>query len=239
MDVPTSVDDRHRFMKILRTLALVSFLAGGILLLAGFLFTGGDSSVAGPSFESSPFPTIEITPTPTSFVPRPTVQFATPTPVPYDGNLIRLQIPRFKVDSMVESIGLKPNNELETPRDPLKTGWYNIYDKPGFHGNSVFSAHVDYYPNIIGPFNKLAKLDKDDEIVVIMENGLAYRYKVIRKQRYDVKTMPMGDLIWPKEKPDGIEWITLITCGGEFVASRPGGPGEYLNRDVVVAERVQ
>ncbi len=230
-------------MKVLRSLAILSFLAGAALLVAGFMFSGGGTNgSASPSYEASPFPTLEITPTSTAFVPKPSVASATPTPLPFDGKLTRFKIPRFKVDSPVEVIGFKANTdnrELDTPHDPLKTGWYDIYDKPGFNGNAVFAAHVDYYPNIIGPFNKLARLEKDDDIVVVMENGLEYKYKVIRKQRYDVKTIPMGDLIWPKEKPDGVEWITLITCGGEFVASRPGGPGEYLNRDVVVAERYQ
>lgn len=49
----------------------------------------------------------------------------------------------------------------------------------------------------------------------------------------------MGDLISAPEKPAGAEWITLITCGGRFRAYLDGGgPGEYLDRDVVVAERV-
>ncbi len=225
-------------MRFLRSLAVISFVAGVSLLVIGFAFSGGSArTTPGPSFEASPFPTIDITPTPTSFVPLPTVPGATPTPVPYDGQLARFKIPRFDVDSTVEAIGIKPNNELDTPHDPLKTGWYNIYDKPGFTGNAVFAAHVDYYPNIIGPFNKLARMDEGDEVVITMDNGTEYRYRVIRKARYDVKTIPMGDLIWPKDKPNDKEWVTLITCGGEFVASRPGGPGEYLNRDVVVAER--
>lgn len=38
----------------------------------------------------------------------------------------------------------------------------------------------------------------------------------------------------------GRNWITLITCGGRFRALNPdgSGPGEYLDRDVVIAERV-
>ena len=72
-----------------------------------------------------------------------------------------------------------------------------------------------------------------------MANGQEYRYRVFRKQRYDVTTIPMGDLISAPEKPAGAEWITLITCGGRFRAYLDGGgPGEYLDRDVVVAERV-
>ena len=40
-------------------------------------------------------------------------------------------------------------------------------------------------------------------------------------------------------RPEGEEWITLITCGGRFVATQPNGLGEYLDRDVVVARRIQ
>jgi sortase (surface protein transpeptidase) len=224
-------------MKILRSLAIFSFLAGVGLLIFGFAFAG--DSTPKPAVVDTPA-RLEATATNTP-TPAPTdAPTATPTPKPFDGKVAKMKIPRFKVDSAIEEIGLKSNNELDTPHNPLNTGWYNIYDKPGFGGNSVFSAHVDYYPNILGPFNKLKDSELGDDILVTMENGLEYRYKVIRRERYSVDTIPMGDLIWPKDKkPADKEWITLITCGGEFVPSRPGGPGEYLQRDVVVAERVQ
>ncbi len=232
-------------MKSLRVLAVVSFMAGAALLVAG-LFRLGDS----PSSAANSEPVVDIEATRTPTVPpaaasstSPSADGLTatpaPTPTPFDGKVARLKIPRFNVDSSIESIGLLPSNELDTPADPLKTGWYNIYDKPGFRGNAVFSAHVDYYPDIRGPFYNLARLALEDEIVVTMENGEEYRYRVIRRKRYEVATIPMGDLIWPKDKPEGVEWVTLITCGGRFQESRPGGPGEYLDRDVVVAERIQ
>ncbi|MDZ7729105.1 MAG: class F sortase [Dehalococcoidia bacterium] len=163
----------------------------------------------------------------------------TPTPTPYAGAVDRLQIPRFNVDSDIEAIGLIPGtNQLDTPHDPHNTGWYEIYDRPGWRGNAVFSAHVDYFPNIRGPFYNLARMELDDEVVVVMDNGERYTYEVIRKQRYTVSGIPMGDIIWPDDRPEGEEWITLITCGGEFRATSPSGAGEYLHRDVVVARRV-
>lgn len=224
-------------MQILRILAIVSFVAGAALLAFGFVRSGGDGDPSPADFDTTrfvapPFPTAS----PTEALGTRTA--AAPSPTPFDGAVARLKIPRFKVDSAIEAIGIT-SNELETPKNPRNTGWYDIYDKPGFYGNAVFSAHVDYYPNILGPFNKLSKLEAGDEIVVQMENGLEYRYRVIRKARYDVSNIPMGDLIWPKDKPRDQEWVTLITCGGRFQASRPGGPGEYLDRDVVVAERYQ
>jgi hypothetical protein len=72
-----------------------------------------------------------------------------------------------------------------------------------------------------------------------MDNGTEYHYRVIRTARYDAESIPMGDLIWPVERPPENEWVTLITCGGTLVRESPGGPGHYLQRDVVVAERFQ
>ncbi len=71
-----------------------------------------------------------------------------------------------------------------------------------------------------------------------MENGEEYVYEVISKQRYLAESMPMGDIIWAPDRPENEEWITLITCGGEFRATSASGAGEYLHRDVVVAKRV-
>ena len=223
-------------MKALRILAILSFAAGAGLLILGFLRSGNGEQLAaepvsfGFDATATPMPPEDATPTATPLVP---------TPLPFDGSVTRLKIPRFAVDSTIEAIGLLPGNQLDVPKNPLETGWYNIYDKPGFRGNAIFSAHVDYFPNIRGPFYNLFKVDPNDEIVVTMEDGTEYRYRVIRKKRYDVNTIPMGDLIWPKDKPEGVEWITLITCGGRFQSDGPNRPGEYLDRDVVVAERYQ
>ena len=238
-------------MRSFQVAAVAIFGIGAALLIAGFVLRGGGSASEAAPEVSPTLQNIQATPTNTatpspSPTPRPTnaplpTATATPTatPTPFAGPLARLKIERFGVDSPIEEIGLKANNELETPHDPLNTGWYYIYDRPGWGGNAVFSAHVDYWPDIIGPFNKLAELEIDDVIEVDMEDGTAYRYRVVSNHRYSVYDIPMGDVIWPSNKPANAEWITLITCGGQFVSSAPGGPGEYLHRDVVVAERFQ
>jgi sortase (surface protein transpeptidase) len=232
-------------MTTLRRLAIVAF-AGGLVLLAFGLFVGFGGSDAEeddivPTFDlvATATSTPRATPTPSATATASPTAVPTATPTPFDGAVSRLLIPRFDVDSLIENIGLTPDNVLETPDNPHNTGWYDIYDRPGWGGNAVFSAHVDYYPNIRGPFYNLAKVEAGDEVVVIMENGLEYRYEVVRKQRYDVNTIPMGDLIWPNDRPAGEEWVTLITCGGRFQPNNgTSGPGQYLDRDVVVARRV-
>jgi sortase (surface protein transpeptidase) len=225
-------------MNILRSLAALSFVAGAALLVLGFAASrGGGSTPAVPT----PFD-IVATATPTDVVPTATDApgpTATPTPLPFDGKVARLEIPRFKVNSAVEQIGLLANNQMDTPHDPHNTGWYGNWDKPGWVGNAVFSGHVDYFPDILGPFYNLKNVDLGDQIVIAMQDGPQYVYRVIRKTRYDAATWPGGDIVWPKDRPEGKEWITLITCGGRFQQTQPDGAGDYLDRDVVVAERVQ
>ena len=232
-------------MNVLRLLAILSFVVGAGLLIVGFAQSGSSS----PTAHVQEIATFAASATPTAIPPGPAPERPegsptpqpTPTgPPPFDGAVAKLKIPRFKVDSAIESIGLVGNtNQLDTPHDPHNTGWYNLYDKPGFGGNAVFSAHVDYFPKILGPFYNLAKVDPADDIVVTMENGLEYRYRVVSKQRYKVDDLDMAELIWPTTRPTTAEWITLITCGGQFVKTQADGAGEYLSRDVVIAERYQ
>lgn len=223
-------------MKVLRLLAIISFVAGLALLAAGFVTNSDGTTRAEPppvEFEATPTPTPTLAPAGTE-APSPT-----PTPPPFDGAVTRMRIPSLDVDAAIEPIGLLDTGYLDTPKDPHNVGWYDIYDKPGFGGNAVFSAHVDWWPDILGPFYKLAQMQIGDTIDVVMEDGTVYTYEVIRYKRYPVDEIPMGDLIWPPNKPADVELITLITCGGRFVQTDPKGFGDYLDRDVVVAQRVR
>lgn len=215
-------------MKLARTLSLAVFLLGAILLFAGVACSGSDAEEPEPT----PVPPAEASATPTATPTTPPAPTATPTP--FDGKVARLKIPRFNVDAPIEELAINDRNELDTPKDENRAvGWYYIYDKPGWGGNAIFSAHV-YYHSIPAPFVNLAKSAEGDEVIVVMEDGTQYRYTVISNKRYHRDNMPMGDIIWPKEKADYDEWITLITCGGELDSTGQ----EYVSRDVVVAKRV-
>ncbi|MGK2965347.1 MAG: class F sortase [Tepidiformaceae bacterium] len=233
-------------VRVLRYLAILSFIAG-VSIFAGSLawyFLGDDPAPAA----EAPFVPIEI-PTRTPTVPSTAEPSPTATPVPYDGAVTRLQIPRFSVDVGIENIGVITvaggGTQLDTPADVHKVGWYGIdglSDKPGFGGNAVFAAHVDYFPNIRGPFYELNRMEAGDEIVIVMEDGRAYTYSLIARRSYPADNIPMGDLLdattVDATKPEGAEWITLVTCGGELVRDYPGGPGHYKDRVVVIAERI-
>ena len=214
-------------MKIARSLVVAAFILGLGLLVAGIACT---TSSANDDPTPSPPPDTPTAPTSTP-TPRPS---PTATPTPFAGKVARLQIPRFGVDAPIEELAIDSTNTLETPKDENRAvGWYYIYDKPGWGGNAIFSAHV-YYHSEPAPFVNLAKSQPGDIVQVVMEDGTTYRYEVFSNTRYHRDTIPMGEIIHPPQKPDYDEWITLITCGGELDATGL----EYLSRDVVVAKRI-
>jgi len=215
-------------VKFARTLSLAVFAFGALLLIAGVACSGGDAQEPDPT--PTPTEAATATPTPTR-TPPPT---PTATPTPFDGAVARIKIPRFNVDAPIEELAINGRGELDTPKDEnTSVGWYYIYDKPGWSGNAIFSAHV-YYHSDPAPFMNLAKSAEGDEVIVAMEDGTEYRYTVISNKRYHRDDIPMGDIIWPKEKADYDEWVTLITCGGQLDSTGQ----EYVSRDVVVAKRI-
>lgn len=167
-------------------------------------------------------------------------------PTPYDGELALMRIPSLGVEAPIEAIGKIPGaNKLDVPR-PRNVGWYDIYDKPGFGTSSLFSAHKDWHPDIHGPFYALTELEAGDLVIVVMDDGREYVYEVFFQQRYVTRDLPMHDLIWPHEaeneellRPADEEWVTLITCGGDFIPTEPDGSGYYVHRDVVIARLVE
>jgi sortase (surface protein transpeptidase) len=207
-------------------------LGAGILAVALIVTRGGAEDAP-----AAPTATVGATSTSTPTATATATSTPTPTPTPFNGAVARMKIPRFKVDAPIEDLAINSRNELDTPkpgRENTDVGWYYIYDKPGWGGNAVFAAHV-YYHSIPAPFVSLAKSVEGDDIVVQMEDGTEYAYKVISNKRYNRDTIPMGDIIWPPDKPKEAEWITMITCGGELDSTGQ----EYISRDVIVAQRVK
>jgi hypothetical protein len=235
----------------IKKLAVGVFATGALALVAGVVVTlardeGTGETGADPTPTATAMSTATATSTPRpsatpTATPAPTL---TPTPTPFAGNVARLQLEAFGVDSVIELVGVDETNTMETPKDPHNTGWYyepetpDRWDRPGWGGNAVFSAHVDYWPDIVGPFSRLAETKPGDRIHVVMEDGTRYVYEAVTNTQYDADTIPMGEIIDPPERPAGEEWVTLITCGGTFVRG-PQGWGEYLHRDVVVAKLVE
>jgi sortase (surface protein transpeptidase) len=192
--------------------------------------------IATPTITPSPTPSPTRTPTP---APSPTPESTPePTPLPYDGAVVRLSLPRLGIDHYIEPVAVIAN-QMQTPSDGVYAiGWYYDYPKPGWGENSVFSAHETWNLSR-GPFYSLHLAVPGDLITVSMDNGTNYTYQVMTNVRYAEATIQMGEVIWPSARPAGEEWITLITCGGRLVYYGNSGFGEYLDRDVVQARRIE
>jgi len=99
----------------------------------------------------------------------------------------------------------------------------------------------------------LHKAKGGEEVIIQMEGGPEYRYRIVFGHRYvidlqydpahdEANVIKMGELIEAANKPPGAEWITLITCScepGRLINIDANGLGECVDRDVVIAERIQ
>ncbi len=191
----------------------------------------------------TPTPVAAVTPSAVGFSPGTPSSGTFPAPPPNPiaepastRGIARVIAPALGVDNYLQVTNVV-NNEMQTPEDSsYAVGWYPEYGLPGAGGNVVMSAH-ETWNHMQGPFYGLHKAALGDVIQVKMADGRTLQYKVISNRRYAVDSIPTGDIIWPKIRPTGEEWLTMLTCGGRLVYNG-NGFGEYLDRDVVVARRV-
>lgn len=177
-----------------------------------------------------------ITPTPTAAAETITLPdpSATPVSVATTADAIgRMIIAKAGTDAPIVVKGIDANNAMEAPDSPYEVAWYDFSARPGQKGNAVFSAHVDWYPNIMGAFWGLRNLEKGDVIRVVLADGSEYRYRVTENYLVNADNAPVAEILGATAG----ETITLITCDGTFVRDE-NGYGSYLARRIVRAERI-
>lgn len=151
-------------------------------------------------------------------------------PPPPDAPIARLVIPDAEVDAQVVTMGVDAQGVMEAPNNGYDVAWYDFSARPGWGGNAVFAAHVDYYN--IGPavFWHLKDLEQGDIVEIHLTDGTVLRYAVTVKQQYDAATAPVQEIVGPTPT----ETLTMITCSGTFNS----GTSQYDKRLVVRAERI-
>lgn len=219
-----------------RTLPLLVALAGLALFTAASLATAADTPSPNLKYRAiAPALSVaEALPTPT----------AVPRPAPYLGPVSSLYLQSARISSQwpVEVRDTHTVNGRETfedPSHPERIAWYSRFGQPGFGGNnSIFAAHINYINFGNGPFAYLTSALADDALYVTMANGDSYAYTVRSVQLVSLAELQAGAIdtfVFPP-LDSHTERITLISCGGDFVA-RPGGGGDYVSRVILIAER--
>lgn len=140
---------------------------------------------------------------------------------------VQIQIPKIKLDTAIEQVGVLENGQMGVPEDENQVGWFEPGVTPGSKGNSVIAGHVD---SKTGPaiFYQLDQLTKGDDVLIQDEAGNTLRFRVTKTERYDTKTAPIEEIFGATSNRN----LNLITCSGTF------GDGGYDKRFVVYTELV-
>jgi hypothetical protein len=164
--------------------------------------------------------------------PAPAVAAPSATPeavatAPWGVPPVKLTIPALGVEAAVEAVAEDPDGAMSVPTDPDGVAWWSLGPGMGVPGNAVFAAHVNW-DNRLRPFGLLHRLGEGDAIQVIDEQGRGFEYVVESSHWVRAEGAPLDEIFAQSDVPV----VTLITCGGEYVAARR----EYLDRLIVKAK---
>lgn len=156
---------------------------------------------------------------------------------------MRMVAPGLEIDHYITPVAVVDGQMMspEGEHASYAIGWYPSDDTwefgvPGEAGNVVFSAH-ETWNKMQGPFFNLHRAHVGDDIYLVMADGERRHYQVHSVTRYSVETIPMSRVLWPRNRPEAEEWLTLYTCGGEILYDASGF-GTYFDRDVLMAKWV-
>ena len=144
---------------------------------------------------------------------------------------VSMVIEKADVDAQIEAQPIEDGRMLD-PSGPYVIAWYEDTGSLGEPTNLVFAGHLDYYD--VGPavFANLATLTEGDEIQIRGEDEQSYTFAVEWGRNYTVDELGPDAIREILARTDE-EYITLITCGGEFDFN----VGQYLERYVIRAHR--
>jgi LPXTG-site transpeptidase (sortase) family protein len=124
---------------------------------------------------------------------------------------VRLKIPKIKVDTALEQVGLTPEGTVGVPKGPTGAAWYNLGPRPGDNGSAVITGHYGYWLNgKVGVFTNLYKLRKGDKLYVKDEKGATITFVVREFRTYGEKDVATNVFV----SSDGKAHLNLITCDG-------------------------
>ncbi|MFW6091434.1 MAG: class F sortase [Actinomycetota bacterium] len=159
-----------------------------------------------PGGPSQSAPPAEVSRSPAA--PPPVREVPEPTRVVIDGS---------GIDAEVVPVGVAEDGQMELPSHPDVVGWYRHGPAPGGGtGSAVLAGHVDSIEHGIGQLARLRETEVSDDVIVRTADGSKARYVVASVVRTPKAELPVADIF----RRDGAERLVLITCGGEFDASR-------------------
>jgi len=142
---------------------------------------------------------------------------------------VRIRIPSIGIDTSIEPVALTATAAMDTPKNPLDAGWYDLGPRPGEIGNAVIDGHVDWYNGGAAVFANLDKLTNGDKIMIDDASGSTVTFTVRKSLRFD----PSADATAVFISNDGLAHLNLITCDGVWDKQTK----QYSKRLVVFADK--
>lgn len=124
----------------------------------------------------------------------------------------RLIIPKLKVDSFIESVGLTAGGAMDTPQKQENVGWFKLGQRPGETGSAVMAGHYGWKDKKPSVFDNLYKLRVGDKIYVTDENGNSISFIVRETKRYSASYN--AEAVFSSS--DGKSHLNLVTCEGSW-----------------------
>lgn len=128
-----------------------------------------------------------------------------------------LRIPAIDVRTPLVSLGFNRDGTVEVPTDPARAGWFQPGVRPGGHGSAVLLGHVDSVDGS-AVFFRLGSLQVGDVIAVLLQDRSTVRFGVTSVTVHPNAEFP-AEMVY---KDHGPRRLTLVTCGGDYDASRGG-----------------
>lgn len=125
---------------------------------------------------------------------------------------MHLRVPSINVDvDFTAPLGLKPNKEVEVPKEYDKVGWYKYGPTPGELGPAVVFGHVD---SVDGPavFFSLGQLKPGDSIFIDREDGTTAEFEIVSFERVPQDTFPTQKVYGNIDHAG----LRLVTCTGTY-----------------------
>lgn len=141
----------------------------------------------------------------------------------------RLKIPSIKVDASIEYVSVNSKGEMDIPKLPGNTAWFELGPRPGEVGSAAIAGHLNWYNGATGVFANLNKLQIGDKILIQDDKGNKISF-VVRKVRTYEPSEDASDVFISN---DGKAYLNLITCDGVWDKRAK----EYSKRLVVFAEK--
>lgn len=137
-----------------------------------------------------------------------------PAPPPF----AHLLIPAIGINAPIESLGVRPDGTLETPRQhPWNdVGWYNAGPRPGERGSAVIAGHLDRPGGNPAVFWRLRDLRVGDSVLVVDASGTTLRFHVTRIMYYPPQDAPVQDIFGNTAG----SFLNLTTCAGDWIPTQ-------------------